>query len=73
MSEVKQGNTSLPNPDLIIKRLNLKDGNAGNTKGDKLRRQIRQELEGKSKADRIKWLKENYSNDPVWTELSLQI
>jgi hypothetical protein len=72
MNEVKTGNR-LPNPDSIIKKLKLSDGNSGDTKGDKLRRQIQCELEGKSKAERIKWLRENYSQDLVWTVLDLQI
>lgn len=71
MSEAKQGNGRLPNPDSIIKRLNLNDGNVGDTKGDKLKRQIRQELEGKSKSERLRWLKENYSQDPVWEEFNI--
>lgn len=70
MAEISSDRINI-NPETIIKRLNLRgDGNSGDTSGDKQRRQLRQELEGMKKAKRIEWLKEHFSQDPVWNQLS---
>ncbi len=73
MSEINNANQMASiNPDFIIKKLHLGgDGNSGDTGGDKQRRQLRQELEGMKKKDRIKWLREHFSQDPIWTDLNL--
>ncbi len=57
------------NPDNIIKKLNLSDGNVGDTNGDKRRRQLRSDLERMKKDKRVEWLREHFPDDPVWKKL----
>lgn len=73
MTEISTGGVIKSiNPDSIIRRLHLVgDGNSSDTNGDKQRRQLRRELEGMSKKDRIEWLREHFSHDPVWNDLGL--
>ena len=62
--------TKSANPDNIIRQLNLPDNGVGG-QTQKIKRQVIEELQGLSKSEKIKRLKEMFPTDPVWEKLGV--